>query len=219
MSSKPLPSVSSRVDASSVQSQFATITQSRDALRLELQQLETEIRRTQNSMATLKETSLENSQKLTVLHESLGKHRMKKQLFQQEQSRLEQLLLQERQQLQQITDSIKQLEHDSKQNKQHFASQLQLLSNDMQDLIQKHEDAKWCAYLEHGEDAVQILHKFASTEEHASMLANIPIDWLTSIQTLQSHCNLQQDMMVELEALREQAKALEPVRIAAYKCL
>jgi hypothetical protein len=210
---------SSRVDPQSVQAQFAALNRSRDMLRQQLHQIETERRNHEASISQLKQRSTALSTEHHVLHESLGKHRMKKTLLEKEKARLSTLFASERQQLETIGHGIQEMVDDSKKSKIDFCRQLQEISQSTEDLIQKHEDRHWTALLR-DDTAVQILQKFAVS----SAAAGIPVgarpaansfrandDWLAAIKKLQEYNDLRMDMMTELGVFRNRAHQMEPV--------
>jgi chromosome segregation ATPase len=205
------PSVSSRVDSTSVQSQFAALSRSRDALRQQLHQIEGERRRHEASINQLKQRSTSLSTQHHVLHESLGKHRMKKALLIKEKTRLSTLFKSERQQLETIGDVIQEMAEASTQSKLSFCKQLQQISLSMESLIQKHEDRHWSALLR-DEKGAEVLQNFAASRGGHDFEANE--EWLSAAKRLQEYHELHADMMTELSAFRDQAKRAEPVRMS-----
>lgn len=215
--------VSSRVDPTSVQAQFAALNRSRDVLRQQLQQVETERRSHEASISQLKQRCTALSTEHHVLHESLGKHRMKKTLLEKEKARLSTLFTSERQQLEMIGHGIQEMVDESKQSKIDFCRQLQKISQSTEDLIQRHEDRHWTALLR-DDKSVQILQKFATTcnagaaigDSHpAAHSFRARDDWLDAIKKVQDNNDLRTDMMNELGTFRDRARQMEPVRYSS----
>jgi predicted RNase H-like nuclease (RuvC/YqgF family) len=214
--------VSSRVDPTSVQAQFAALNRSRDVLRQQLQQIETERRSHEASISQLKQRCTALSTEHHVLHESLGKHRMRKTLLEKEKARLSTLFSNERQQLEMISHGIQEMVDESKQSKMNFCRQLQQISQSTEDLIQKHEDRHWIALLR-DDNAVHILQKFAAASCNAGAGAAVgdahpaahsfraSHDWLDAIKKLREYTDLRTRMMIELSAFRDRAHQMEPV--------
>jgi chromosome segregation ATPase len=205
-------SLSSRVDPTSIQSQFAALSRSRDSLRQELHQIEGERRRHEASIMQLKQSCAALSTDHHILQEALGKHRMKKVLLEKEKVRLSTLFQSERQQLEVIGDGIHEMEETSKQSKLAFCKQLQDVSHSLEDLIQKHQDRHWCSLLR-DETALNVLQNFAASPRggHASSF-NADEEWLAAVRKHQEYIDLRADMMTELLAFRDRANQMEPVR-------
>jgi chromosome segregation ATPase len=207
-----------RVDANSVQSQFAALTRSRDDLRQQLQQMESDRRRHEREMRTLQTTQTQLSSETQVLHESLGKHRMKRVLLVTEKARLDALMSKERQQLEVIGSNMQKIASASTQSKQVFCKDLQHVSESMEDLMQKHEDKHWCNLLvlnDSNNNTIQILEQFiesrvATRSAGAGVLMHRD-EFITANNKVQEYQQLHSDMMIELEALRQQANQIEPV--------
>ena len=205
-------SLSSRVDPTSIQSQFIALSRSRDSLRQQLQQIEGERRRHEASISLLKQNCAALSTDHNVLQESLGKHRMKKALLEKEKVRLATLFKSERQQLEMIGDGIQQVEETSKQSKLAFCKQLQDLSHSLEDLIQKHQDRYWCSLLR-DDKALSILQNFAASPRGGGLpLAfHADDDWVAAVKKHVEYTELRDDMMTELHAFRGRANRMEPV--------
>ena len=195
-------------------------------LRQQLQQIETERRNHEASISQLKQRCASLSTEHHVLHESLGKHRMKKTLLEKEKARLSTLFTSERQQLETIGHGIQEMVDDSKQSKINFCRQLQEVSQSTEDLIQKHEDRLWTALLR-DDKAVPILQKFAESYAAAGKAAGARSaansfrpshDWLAAIKKHQEYNDLRIDLMTELGVFRNRAHQMEPVSYVLY-CL
>mmetsp|Transcript_25344 Transcript_25344/g.42107 ORF Transcript_25344/g.42107 Transcript_25344/m.42107 type:complete len:243 (-) Transcript_25344:499-1227(-) len=217
------PSVSSRVDSNSVQSQFASLTRSRDALRQQLHRMESDRRRHERDMTVLQQKQTHLSSQTQVLHEALGKHRMKRVLLVTEQGRLTTLMAKERQQLEVIGREMQEIATASTQSKQRFCKELQHVSESMEDLLQKHEDKHWCDLLlsnsssnsdnnnQNNSTTIQILENFIESRAGGGAVMNGSDEWKIASNKVQEYKQLHVDMMTELEALRQQAKQVDPV--------
>ncbi|KAI2507723.1 hypothetical protein MHU86_6722 [Fragilaria crotonensis] len=203
-------SLSSRVDPTSIQSQFAALSRSRDSLRQQLHQIEGERRRHEASITQLKQSCAALSTDHHIIQEALGKHRMKKVLLEKEKVRLTTLFQSERQQLEVIGDGIHEMEETSKQSKVAFCKQLQEASHSLEDLIQKYQDRHWCSLLR-DETALDVLQKFAASPRGGHVPSfTADEEWLAAVKKHREYTELRADMMTELFAFRDRANQTEP---------
>lgn len=205
---------SSRVDSSSIQSQFVALTQSRDTFRHELRQLEGQRRTVESQIASLQKTRRDTHDQIQLLHGTLGKHRMKAELYQKEQERLKQIQTVERQDLEGLVRKMEDYKVSAKRAKQEKSKEMQKISKDMDDLIRQHQDRRWVSWLSHGPKAYELLEQVFPGCNNAFVGMN---EHLEAYNALKQNRQLQKDMITELDALRNEAQQNEPVSFFGKK--
>ena len=130
---------SSVVESHSVQSQFASLTNERDTLLLEMEALDRE--RLRIDVTGLRELQVTLGTEIHKAHSALGIFTKKKDMLQQETRRLQTILQKERSELEQTQADWTSLYLQEKQAQIHFVGDMQVWNDHLEQLLQKQEEA------------------------------------------------------------------------------
>ena len=131
------------VESHSVQSQFAALTRDRDRLRWEVEAADRQRRQQEGVLTELRSLQGSLSQKLQTAHASLGAFQKQKALLEKERVRLSNMLVQEREELQEAANKLQLLVETEKHSKEAYLKEMNEWNQELEQLLEQAENAEW----------------------------------------------------------------------------